>query len=241
MARVSRRELKKDEFISTFEESWEFLKQQRETIVALVLVVLLGAGTLGGFYWHTSRQEQRASAALGEVLAIYSAPVQPAPAEAASSPARPSFDTEPEKYQAAHEAFVRLRQNFPRTHVAVIAKHYEALALWHLERREEALKLLEEVSQAGDRERAALAQLHLAGFYLQLGRTDQARQLYQKLADRPCVSVPRSTALFALAELYATSQPQQARKLYEELRQQFGDTPLGAQIKRRLEMLPAAE
>ncbi len=238
MARVSRRELKQDEFISTFEETWEFLKQQRETIVALVLAVLLGAGTLGGFYWQTSREEQRASAALGEALAIYAAPVRPTPAEVPPGLSRPSFDSEPEKYKAAQEAFVRLRQNFPRTHVAVIAKHYEALTLWQLGRREEALKLLEELSQAGDRERAALARFHLAGFYLQLGRTDQARQLFQKLANQPCVSVPRATALFALAELYATSQPAQARKLYEELRQQFGDTPLAGQIKRRLEMLP---
>lgn len=241
MARVSRRELKRDEFISTFEETWEFLRQQRDTIVALVLAVLLGAGTLGGFYWHSRRQEQRASTALGEALAIYSAPIRPNPAEVPPGLPRPSFDTEPEKYEAAREAFVRLRQNFPRTHVAVIAKHYEALALWHLERREKALKLLEEVSQAGNPERAALAQLHLAGFYLQLGRTEEARQLYQKLADHPCVSVPRPTALLALADLYAASQPGQARKLYDELRQEFADTPLATQINRRLEMLPPAK
>ena len=99
MARVSRRELKRDEFISTFEETWEFLRQQRDTIVALVLAVLLGAGTLGGFYWRSRRQEQRASAALGAALTIYAAPVRPTPAEVPPDLSRPSFDTEQAKYE----------------------------------------------------------------------------------------------------------------------------------------------
>lgn len=239
MARVSRRELKEDQFISGFEDTLEFLEEQWEMIIALVLVVLVGAGALGGLWWQARRADQRASLAVSQALDIYSAPVR-APGESQTNLPGPSFATEKEKYEAAQKEFARLRQQLAGTRAAVIAKHYEALALWELGQRDETLRRLEEVSRAADPERAAIAGLHLAGFYQKLGRTEDARKLYRKLADHPTASVPRATALLGLADLLVVSNPAEARKLYQELKRSVSDATLLAQIDRRLEMLPPA-
>lgn len=240
MARVSRHELKQDEFLSTFEETLGVLEEQREMLIGLVLVVLVGGGVLGGLWWDARRQEQRASFALGQALDSYAAPIRLNPGESPANYPGPSFANEKEKYEAAQKEFARLRREFAGTSVAVVAKHYEALALWQLGKQDEALQQLEEVSRAANPERAALARLHLAGIYQQRGRTEEARKLYRKLADQPTRSVPRPVALLALADLQAASQPAEARKLYEELKRTLGDTRLAGQINRRLELLPPA-
>ncbi|MFQ5927748.1 MAG: tol-pal system YbgF family protein [Terriglobia bacterium] len=240
MARIRRRELKQDEFISAFEQSLEFLEEQREMLIALVRVVVVGAGSLGGWWWHARRQEQRASLALGQALELYAAPIRLNPGESPANIPGPSFANEKEKYEAAQKAFADLRREFARTRVGVIAKHYEGLALWELGKQEEALRLLEEVSHAARRERAAVARLHLAGRYLKLDRKEEARQLYQKLAARPTGSVPRAVALLALADLIARTEPAEARKLYEEVKRELGESSLAAEIDRRLALLPPA-
>lgn len=240
MARLRRRELKEDEFISGFEETLEFFEEQRETLVALVLVAVLGAGALGGWWWYTEKQEARASLALGQALEIYAAPIRLNPGEASAAQLGPSFSSEKEKYEAAQKEFTRLRQEFSRTSVAVVAKHYEALALWELGQKDEAIRRLEEVSRGAQRERAAVAGLHLASMYQALGRPEDARRLYQRLADEPTASVPRPVALLALADSYATTDPARARQLYEELKRTLGDSRVASEIDRRLESLPAS-
>lgn len=237
MARVSRRELKEDEFISGFEETLEFLETQWEMVLALVLVVLVGGAALGGLWWHAQRQEQRASLALAEALDVYSAPILAAPGGLPGY-VGPSFFSQKEKFEAAEKEFARLRQDFSDTSIAVTAKHYQALARWELGRHEEALGMLEEVSRAANPERGALAAFHLANWYQKLGRREDAIRLYGKLADYPTASVPRPLALLALADLYAPTQPEEARPLYEEVKRTLGDTPLASQVERRLDLLP---
>lgn len=240
MARLSRRELKEDKFISEFEETLLFLEESWEMLLALVLVVVIGAGALVGWWWYADRQEHLASRALSQALETYAAPIRLNPGDLPPGYPGPSFSSQKEKYETAQKEFAELRQKFARTSVGGIAKHYEALCLWQLGRQTEALKLLEEASQAADPERAALARLHLASIYQKLGRIEQARQLYQRLTENPTVTVPREVALLALADLYATTRPAEARKLYEELKRTLGGTPAGNQVTRRLEMLPPA-
>lgn len=240
MARVTRRELKQDEFISGFEETLEFVEEQWEMILALVLVLLVGGAALGGLWWHVQRQERRASLALAQALEIYAAPVVANPAEALPGYLGLSYASEKEKLEAAEQEFTRLRQDFSDTSIAVTAKHYQALARWELGRGGEALAMLEEVSRAANPERAALAAFHLASWYEKLGRREDAIALYRKLADYPTASVPRPIALLALADLYAPTQPEEARSLYEEVKRALADTPVASQVERRLDLLPAA-
>ncbi len=239
MARISRQELKQDEFVDTVDQALDYLERHGRALLTALLVLVLAGGSAGGYYWYSKKQEAKASAALGQALITFAAPVQ------AGLPPLPGlgpekiFSSEEEKYQAAREEFAGVYQDYPGTQSGQLARQYQALCLWQLDDKDAAVAALEEVSRASDNNVAAVARFHLAGFYLQLGRTEDAKKLYRELADNPTATLPRATALLALADLLASEDPAEARRLLEEVRDEYSDTPIATQVSRRLELLPA--
>lgn len=240
MARLQRQELKHDEFVDSLDEGLLYIEQQGRTLLVLGLAVLLGGGSLGGFYWYSRQQDRQASAALGAALVTLEAPVQ------AGLPSLPNqgpdkiFSTEQEKYAAAEKEFAALRADFPGTRAALLAKHYQALCQWEQGQRDAALTALSELSRARDLNVAALAELRLGGYYEALGRYTEAEQLYRQLAERPSSTVPRATVLLTLAKLRASTDPAEARGLLEQVKAEYPDTPISSEVNRQLELLPAS-
>lgn len=238
MARLHRQELKHDEFVDTFDELLLYVEEHGWLLLTLVLAVVLAGGTLGGFYWYSLRQERQATTALGAALLTYEAPVQtglpPLPGEGPQK----TFPSESAKLQAAEKEFAAVRQNFPRTRAALLSKHYEALCKFENGETQAALAALEELSRAPDRNVAALAQHRLAGFYESQGRRADAEKLYRQLAEHPTITVPRATAMLALANLLAASNPLEARQLLEQVRVEYPNTTISAEATRRLDLLP---
>ena len=76
---------------------------------------------------------------------------------------------------------------------------------------------------------AALAKFALAGLYHQTNRDPQAIETYQQLIPKPTLTVPASMAKLQLASLYEQSKPDEARKLYAEIKDQ-DKTTAAAQI-----------
>ena len=239
MARLHRQELKHDEFIDTFDELLLYVEDHWRTLTALALSVVLAGGGLGGFYFYSQRQEQRAQAALNSALITFQAPVRtglpPLPGDTSRS-----FGSEREKWDAAIKEFAAVRTDYPRTDAALMAKHYEALARYEAGQTDEAIKELEELSHGADRNVAALAKFHLAGLYETKGRGADAEKLYRELAEQPTPTVPRELSQLALADLLAQSKPDEARQLYEKLKADFPGTPVAEEVSRRLDLLPPA-
>ena len=237
MARIHRQELKHDEFIDSFDEFLLYLEDHWKWLIALLVGIVLAGGALGGFYFYSQRQERAAGAALANALTSFEAEVRqglpPTPGDTSRS-----FASEKEKYQTAAKEFAAVRADYPRTRAALHAKHYEALCRYRLGESEPAVTALEELSRAADRNVAALAKLHLAGIYESQARPKDAEALYRQLADNPAPVVPREMALLALADLLAQSNPAEARRLYEQVKQEFPDTPVAEQVTRRLDLLP---
>lgn len=240
MARIRREELKKDEFVDAFDETLHYVEEHSRALLTLVLVVVLGGGSAGGYYWYTQRQEEQANVALNAALMTFEAPVQeglpPLPGEGS----RKSFSSEQEKYQAAAEEFARVRDDYARTQAALLARHYHAICQYRLGKREAAVKELEGLGRASNREVAARARFTLAGFYQELGRRGEAENLYRQLAEEPTRTVPRAMALLELANLQAETNPAQARQLYEQVKSEFPDSMIATEVSRRLDLLPAA-
>lgn len=238
MARLKRQELKHDEFIDSADALYLYVEEHGRTLVTAALAVLVAGGALGGFYGYSRQQEHQGNAALGAALMTFEAPVQaglpPLPGEA-----RKTFTSEQEKYTAAEKEFTAVRTDFPRTRAALFAKHYQALCQWEKGEHDSALAGLEELTRAADANVAALAKLHLAGYYESLGRAADAEKLYRDLADRPAVTVPRAAALLALAQLVSNRDAAEARRLLEEVKGAYPDTPIATEATRRLELLPA--
>ena len=108
-----------------------------------------------------------------------------------------------------------------------------------------AEKQLNEVASSWDKNMAGLAKLALAGLYANANQTAKAIDLYKQLIDHPSNSVGKWTPQFELADLYqANNQPQDARKLYEQLQKESPTSPIGQAATQKLQALgpaPAAQ
>jgi hypothetical protein len=54
-------------------------------------------------------------------------------------------------------------------------------------------------------------------------------KLYQDLADHPTITVPKASALLAMADAYRESNPAEARKIYERVQKDFASNASVAQ------------
>ena len=242
MARLTRHELKQDELLTTVEEFEDFTKKHRREIVVVVVGVILLAGAVYGFRFWSERQESECNALLGTALKTFHASVgSPSPDlfGGGQDQANPTFPTAHAKYKKALEQFDNLVRRFPRQKAAGIARYHAGLCQAELGDQAAAIKTLQEASRTSDQSISSLAKLALAGELVRASKLDDAAKLYRELQDHPTATVPRATAMLALADAYRQSQPAQARKLYEQMEKEFGsNTYLAATVKQQIESLP---
>jgi len=242
LARLTRHELKQDELLTTVEEFEDFTKKHRREIVVVVVGVILLAGAVYGFRFWSERQESECNALLGTALKTFHASVgSPSPDlfGGGQDQANPTFPTAQAKYKKALEQFDNLVRRFPRQKAAGIARYHAGLCQAELGDQAAAIKTLQEASRTSDQSISSLAKLALAGELVRASKLDDAAKLYRELQDHPTATVPRATAMLALADAYRQSQPAQARKLYEQMEKEFGsNTYLAATVKQQIESLP---
>ena len=242
MARLTRHELKQDELLTTVEEFENFTKKHRREIILVVVGVILVAGAVYGFRFWSERQESECNALLGTALKTFHASVGSASPDlfgGGQDQANPTFPTAQAKYKKALEQFDNLVRRFPRQKAAGIARYHAGLCQAELGDQAAAIKTLQEATRTSDQTIGSLAKLALAGELVRAGKLNDAAKLYRELQDHPTATVPRATAMLALADAYRQSQPAQARKIYEQIEKEFGsNTYLAATVKQQIESLP---
>ena len=240
MARIQRQELKHDEFVDSMEQFRVYLEEHGRRLGLLALLVILGAVAIGGYLWNAREQEKQASIMLTGAIQTFNGQVQaglpPLPGQESTV-----FSSEEAKWAAAVEKFSELHAKYPDTHAGLVARHYEGISRYRAGEMAEAVTILEEVARSSNWDAAALAKLHLAAMYLEVGRGDEAEKLYRELVERPAVTVPKAIAQMDLAALLSSDRPAEARELYEEIQSGSPDNPLAGTAGQRLEMLPAAD
>jgi predicted negative regulator of RcsB-dependent stress response len=199
--------------------------------VILVAVIAIGVGSIL-FYQH--RQDE-ASAAFGAAMDIYSAPVaQP------GTPPQPGVRTYPSanaRAQAANEQFVKVADSFGSTSAGKRAIYFSGLTYMEMGKTAEAETTLKKAVQKGDKNLAALANLALAGLYQQSGRTSDAVQLLNQLAAHPTTTVPAGESKLELAAIYERTNPEQAKKIYAQLKDKEAKTAAGQIATQKLQQL----
>jgi predicted negative regulator of RcsB-dependent stress response len=245
VARLTRQELKEDEFVTTVQSVEEFVKENASQIITGVFAALVVAAAIVGWRMYSAHQEAAANAALGQALKTFQAEVGTGPTPNLFSPDQPApaaanqFTTDQQKYQAALKQFTEVVAQYPRQPAADFARYHLGLCQAALGNDAGAVKTLEAASQAGDKNIAALAGQALAGELTKTGKTDEAIKVYQNLADHPTSTVPRATALLAEANLYRSTKPAQARALYAQVQKEFGSDPyLASQVQQQMAGLP---
>ena len=223
---ILRKDLKKDEIRDKFVHGVESVASHQQALWLVIAAALVVALAFFGWNSYAQRQTAKASAALDDAMKIFQARIR-----AAGEPADPTEVTyldEKNKYTDAEKKFLVVANQYGRTKPGQMARYYAALSEIQLKQYGEAEKNLNQVVSGGDESLASLGKFQLAGVYLQENKGPQAADIYKQLSDKPSVFVPKPMAMLALADYYRKTDPAQATKLYNQVKQEFPDAAAAA-------------
>jgi TolA-binding protein len=219
MDRITRKSLKDDRFAAEVTHSVEYLSEHRRQAltyggIALVLLVAL----VGGYLYYQNRQSA-AHEALYKALETYRAVVTEG-----ERPGFVTYRTDQEKNEAALKAFQAVASGYSGAEEARVARYYLGLVYRDMGKLPEAAKELEGFigGRTDKDEVTSLARLALADIYASEGKTSEARKHYEFLIQNPSTAVPEPRAQLAMARLLQKQQPEEARKLLQELTKRTG-------------------
>ena len=230
-----RHQLKQDRFaVATAETvSWAVEHRKVLTTAGIIAGVVIAVGLAS--YYYLQQQNQAASLAMAAAFRTYDATIVPA-----GTPPQPGmllFTSAQERAKAAQPLFQSVVQKYPHTHNADIARYFLALTELDLGNSSGAEKQLRDLAGAHNQDLASLAKFALANQYRNTGRDAQAIELYKQLAAHPTTSVSKVQAQLALADAYSAKQPDEARKLYQQIQKDNPTSPAAEMAATRLSTL----
>jgi lipopolysaccharide biosynthesis regulator YciM len=223
LPRISRKELKKDEFATEVSKTYEFLQQQRKRLTRLGIVAAAVALVAASGYFLAQRRSASANDQLAEALKVY----YPLSGDI-------TYADDKARYSEAQRRFAIVADKYSWVKPGLIARYYEGLSARNAGKTDEAIRLLQVVARSRDQHYSSLAQFTLAGVYAQAGRTGEAENLYRQLSRKPTDTVPGETASLALADLLSATKPAEAEKIYLELKKQAPKSVAAEQAEKRL-------
>jgi predicted negative regulator of RcsB-dependent stress response len=222
--RYTRQELKQNKFQESAAEAVHEVVEHRNTIVTLVVAVVLVAVLASGIWWYVTSHEEQASAALGNAMLTYTAPVV-APTTAIPAGIT-AFTSDQDRLIASKKAFYDISDKYGWTHSGQYARYMAGISESEIGNFKVAEDQLRALTNIRRKDLASLAKLALASVYRQEGRDADAINLLQALIDTPSGTVPKTSAQLALADLYEGGhQNDKALVIYQEIAK---ENPTGA-------------
>ena len=197
-------------------------EHQSTLIIAAIVVTVVLASTLGGWY-YLSAQDEKASFELSQAVRTMETPLRPAGSPA--QPDVPSFGAAKERSDAARKQLQSIIDRYPHTRTADMARYFLGVNAANENDAVTAERDLKAVASSGNHELASVAKLALASLYGDTNRLKDAVGLYLELINKPTASVSKVAAQLQLAELYQRSnQSADAKRVYEQIKK---DSPNG--------------
>ena len=234
---ILRKDLKKDQIRESFVHGVESVASHRQLMLVVLGAALVVALAVFGWSTYSRRQTTKAGAALDDAMKIFQARIH-APGEQ-SEPGELAYVDEKNKYADAEKKFLEVANQYARTRPGQVARYYAALSEERLKKFDDAEKNLKQLNSSGDELLTGLGRFQLAWVYSQNNKGPQAVELYKQLADKPTTFVPKPLVLLTLADYYRKTDPAQATKLYNQVKQDFPDTPAAEKADEGLELLNA--
>jgi predicted negative regulator of RcsB-dependent stress response len=235
----TRHQLKTDEFRETTVTTLNWAAENRPTLIAGVVVIAAILAVVIGGWTYISYRNQQARGMLATAIDKYNAPIRPAGQPAV--PGELSYASAVDRAKAANAEFTAIANKYSFTESGRIARYFEGITLRDMGDTAAAEKQLSQVASGWDKSMAGLAKLALASLYADTNQTAKAIDMYKQLIDHPAKSVGKWTPQFELAELYqSNNQPQDARKLYEQLQKESPTSPIGQVATQKLQALGPA-
>ena len=217
MDKTTRKHLKEDRFAEEVGHSVEYVSSHRNQFIlwgAIAVALVVG---VGGYMAYQRSQAGEARQALNEALELFHGAV-----ETQERVGMITFATNVERYTRTTEALEKVIGGYPGRDEAVEAEYYLALIELQEGKNDEAVKRLEALIPRAGEKIAPVARLTLADEHARGGRIEQATKEYQYLIDHPGSVVPKARAQFGLAAALKESNPEEAKKLFQELQKEPG-------------------
>ncbi len=231
----TRHALKQDKFVTVTTSGLEWIGEHRSHMVAWAVGVVLAIGVAVGSIVVYQQRETTANQLLGQAMDIYETPVaQP------NQPAEPgvkTYATAAERAKAAYPLFRQTADEYGWLSAGQMARYFAGATELDLGQQAAAEADLEKATHASNSNLAALGKIALANLYAQTGRNSQAVALFQDVIQHPTTTVPKVSAQLQLAQLYETTQPQEARRLYAVIKDENKNTDAGQIATQKLNSL----
>jgi len=213
----TRRQLKEDKFAETAQGAAQWATGHRRLVVWILgLIVVAVLASVGIVTWR-GRQIEQANEELVTAIRTLNAPLRPAGTPAGDTP---SFTSAAERGKAAEKQFAEIADKHSLVPPGKIARYLRGVALLQGGDKAAAEQEIKKAADSGDRDLAALAKMTLASIYRSSNRQGDAAKIYKDLADHPTATVSKATAQLGLAEMYETTDPQQATAIYQQLQKE---------------------
>jgi len=209
-----REQLKHDVFVEEVTHSIDYAKhhQKQLTMYGGIAVAALAAGF--GWWWWSDKQLAERQKALKEAVEIQQASIGPG-----QNPYVKVFPTQAEKDAAIIKSFSGLAAKYPGKQEGDIGTYFLGIANADQGKLDEAEKEWLKAVNGGGSEIAALARFSLGQMYVRQNKLAEAEKHFRYLVDHSTTFVSKENAQIELAKVLAKTNPAEAQKILEPLRQ----------------------
>ena len=233
--RLTRKEIKRDDFAAAVGRSVEYAESHVRTIAyAIGAVLLLVALSVAFYFWRNSRL-QGANEVLARATKVYLAPVAATGAKP-DDPNEPSFASEAARRARAKQLLEEVRDGYGSTAAADVAGLYLAQIAADEGRLDDAREAWREfVDDHGDHMLAGQARLNLINLDRKQGKAQQVARELRDMLERNDPSLPQDVILFELgATLEQLNRKQEAVQTYQRILDEFPQSPYGSEAQQKI-------
>ena len=238
-----KQELKKpDEFVSTMDQLAEAARTRARLLLAILGILILLGGAIGGFVWYSIRQEQSASL-LGIEAARYYHSASGGPVESIPQGTGGPQSLRAENLSKAVELYQQVVAQYPRTKTAALSRYYLGNSYLELGDYDNAISAYQVFIQRhpGSSFLVAMAWQRLGYAYLAKGDLKQAETSFEAVANSQ-EAQNKDQSLFEIGRLREVQgRKQEAVPPYQEIVNKYPDSVLAAEAKARLRALGVVE
>jgi len=213
VSRITRKELKSDEFAKEVGLTVTFFEEHQKDVVRYGGIGVAVALLIAGFFIYRSHEHAARQEDLAQAIRIQETPVA-----MAAVGGQPTYQTQDAKDQAALKAFGDLQAKYSGSDEAEIAQYYIGSIRSDEGKMADAEKNFSDLASHGGKNYASLAKVALSQIYFADGRGKQGEDILKDLMDHPTVFVSSNQAALTLAKHYIGNNNAEARKLLAPIR-----------------------
>jgi tetratricopeptide (TPR) repeat protein len=240
-ARLSRKDIKRDDFATAVERSVEYAETHTRALLYALGAVILLAALVFGIRAFLAQRSAAASADLSYALEVYEAPIVPTGAKPQDKE-HPSFPDEAARRARAKQLLLEVRSKHGATDAADVAGLYLAQMAASEGKLDEARKLWSDfIDSHKDSAPAAEARLNLYDLDRRQGKAGDLVGQLRPLLDDSSSPLPKDVVLYQLGLTYdALQRKQEAIGSYQRIVDEFPQSPYRQEAQQKIAALDPA-